>query len=135
MTNQVLNPQALNPEREIARGMVGIYKEYFGRGPTWAQTTIADTHVIVLLEDALTVVEQRLASEGNDETVRSLRRKVQKSMSDEMMELVARVTGHKVKCLLSDHHVPTDTAAEVLVLERDDESAAATNGNGAHAPT
>jgi uncharacterized protein YbcI len=103
-------------EREIARGIVGIYKEYFGRGPTSAQATVTDTHVAVILKDALTVVEQRLAKEGNDETVRSLRRKVQESMSEDMIELVERVSDRKVSCMLSDHDVPTDTAVEVIVF-------------------
>ena len=129
MANQVLSPQ-----REISRGMVGIYKEYFGRGPTWARAEIAETHVTVLLGDALTVVERRLASEGNDETVRSLRQEVQQAMSDEMIELVERVTGQKVKCLLSDHHVPTDTAVEVLAFEREDGDVAAASGEGAQTP-
>ena len=35
-----------------------------------AQTTVADTHVTVILRDALTVVEQRLAEEDEHETVR-----------------------------------------------------------------
>ncbi len=97
--------------------MVGIYKEYFGRGPTWAHATVADSHVTVLLGDALTVIEQRLASEGNHETVRALRRKAQESLSQDMSALVERVTGRKVRCLLSDHDVETDTAVEVLVFE------------------
>lgn len=97
--------------------MVSIYKDYFGRGPTESRATISDTHVIVILKDALTVVERRLAAEGNHETVRSLRRKVQASMSSDMMELVEEVTGRKVHCLLSDHDVPTDTAVEVLVFD------------------
>ena len=127
--------QVLNPEREISRGIVGIYKEYFGRGPTWARTSIADTHVTVLLEDALTVVERRLVLEGNNETVRSLRQKVQQAMSDDMVELVERVTGQKVKCMLSDHHVPTERAVEVLAFEREDGDVAATNGDQAQSPT
>jgi len=102
--------------------VVWIYKDYFGRGPTWSQATITDTHVTVLLRDALTVVEQRLASEGNADTVRSLRQKVQQTMSDKMVELVEQATGKKVVCLLSDHHVPSDTAVEVLVFQADDES-------------
>ena len=109
--------QAVDVRREISRGMVAIYKEYFGRGPTRARTTISDVHVVVILSDALTVVEQRLAKEGNHETVRGLRRKAQESMSSDMTELVERLTGRKVECLLSDHDVPTDTAAEVLVFE------------------
>ena len=113
-----------NPEREIARGVVWIYKDYFGRGPTWSQATISDTHVTVLLKDALTVVEQRLASEGNADTVRSLRQEVQQAMSDKMVELVEQATGRKVVCLLSDHHVPSDTAVEVLVFQAESENGA-----------
>ena len=109
--------QVASSPKAISHGIVAIYKEYFGRGPTESRATISNTHVTVILKDALTVVERRLAEEGNDETVRSLRRKVQASMSDDMMKLVEEVTGRKVQCLLSDHDVPTDTAAEVLVFE------------------
>jgi uncharacterized protein YbcI len=109
--------QVLQPEREISRGMVAIYKDYFGRGPTLARTTITETHVVVILEDAMTVVERRLAAEGNDRTVRSVRRKFQQAMSDAMMGLVTRVTGRRVRCLLSDHEIEADVAVEVLILE------------------
>ena len=108
--------ETMTNSKAISRGMVAIYKEYFGRGPTQSQTTISDSHVVVILSDALTVVEQRLAAEGNHETVRGLRRKVQASMSSDMTELVEGITGREVQCLLSDHDVPTDTAAEVLVF-------------------
>jgi len=109
--------QTVDMRREISRGMVGIYKEYFGRGPTRVRTTISDVHVVVVLSDALTVVEQRLASEGNHETVKGVRRKAQESMGSEMQALVEGVTGRGIHCLLSDHDVPTDTAVEVLVFE------------------
>ena len=117
--------QTKSTQRDISRGTVAIYKKYFGRGPTWAQSTIADTHVTVVITDALTVVEQRLAEEGNHETVRSLRRKVQTSMAKDMTELVERLTGRTVRCMLSDHDVPTDTAVEVLVFEREADEAVA----------
>ena len=97
--------------------MVAIYKDYFGRGPTRAKTSITEDSVVVLLSDALTVVEQRLAQEGNHETVLSVRRKAQESMGRDMTELVERLTGRKVSCLLGDHDVLTDTAVEVLVFE------------------
>jgi uncharacterized protein YbcI len=123
-----MSDQASNPEREISRGMVGIYKEYFGRGPTSARSAITPTHVTVILEDALTVVERRLASEGNNETVETLRENVQQVMRDDMVTLAERVTGRKVRCLLSDHDVPTDTAAEVLVFERENGNPTPTDG-------
>ena len=71
----------------------------------------------VILRDALTVVEQRLAEEDEHKTVRSLRQKVQDSMSSDMTKLVEELTGRKVECMLSDHHVATDIAVEVLVFE------------------
>ena len=106
-----------SPQREVSRGMIGTYKEYFGRGPTKALTTITDTYSATIMSDALTVVERRLAAEGNHETVLSLRRKVQGHMAEDMTALVERATGRKVRCLLSDHDVRTDTAVEILVFE------------------
>ena len=110
------------PQREISRGMVAIYKEYFGRGPTQVQTTICDTFVLVVLRDALTKVEQRLAREENSETVRSIRRKFQTAMSREIVELVERVTGRRGASFLSDHDVESDVAIELVLFENDQHS-------------
>ena len=101
----------------ISRGVVGIYKDHLGRGPTKAQTSIADGHVIVVLEDGLTRAEQKLLDGGKGKVVRKIRREFQEAMRDEIVGLVEEQTGRKVKCLLSDHSPDPDYAVEVLLLE------------------
>lgn len=116
-----------SPEREISRGIVAIYKEYLGRGPTRAQTTITDSFVVTVLSDSLTKVEQRLAVEDDDETVRSIRRKFQSAMSHDIIELVERATNRKAGVFLSDHDVPTDTAIEFVTFK---DAAVSAQSNG-----
>ncbi len=104
-------------QKEIARGIVSIYKNYLGRGPTSAKTTISDDHVSTICSQGLTKAEQKLVEKGDFETVRSIRRKFQEAMSADVKELVERVTGRKALTLLSDHDVEQDIAMETVVLE------------------
>ena len=68
---------------EISRSMVGLVREYTGRGPTKARTTISRDTVVIVLEDALTKGERKLVESGESEHVLQTRRKVQRMMRDE----------------------------------------------------
>ena len=111
----------ISPQKEMARGVVTLYKEYLGRGPTMAHTTITKTHVSTVCEDGLTKAERHLAENGDAEIVRSIRRKFQEAMRDDIIALAERVTGRKGRALLSDHDVDTDIAIETVIFERQDE--------------
>ncbi len=102
--------------REISRGIVAIYKDHLGRGPTKVRTTITDDMVVTVLEDGLTKAEEKLVARDRAHAVRSIRREFQESMSDEVKALVENLTGREVKCLLSDHSPDPDYAVEVLLL-------------------
>jgi uncharacterized protein YbcI len=104
-------------QKEIARGIVSIYKNYLGRGPTSSRTTIAGDHVSTICTDGLTKAEQSLVENGDAETVRSIRRKFQDAMRAEIVDLIERVTGRKALALLSDHDVENDIAVETVVFE------------------
>jgi uncharacterized protein YbcI len=106
-----------SPQREIARGIVSIYKEYLGRGPRVAKTVIGDEYVMTILEDGLTKAELRLIDADEAETARSIRRKFQEAMRTEIVALVERVTGRSAKSFMSDHDVLSDTAVELVTLE------------------
>jgi uncharacterized protein YbcI len=103
--------------REISRGVVAIYKEYLGRGPTNSQTTISGDLVITVCSDGLTKAERKLASNGDEDTVRELRRKFQAAMETDIRHLVERVMGRDSRVFLSDHDVEQDIAIECVVLE------------------
>ncbi len=97
--------------------MVAIYKDYLGRGPTTATTTITDGFVATICRDSLTRAEQKLIARGSAELVRSMRRQFQAAMSDEIIRLVEETTGRKAAGFLSDHDVENDIAIETVLLE------------------
>ena len=112
---------ALEPKRAIARGMVSLFKEYVGRGPTDARAFINDGLVVVLLRDTLTTAEKTLAHADDEDLVLQLRRSFQGAMRDDAIALVERETGHQVVAFMSDNSVEPDYAAEIFVLrERED---------------
>ena len=103
--------------REISRGIVAIYKDYLGRGPTRAQTTIAGDAVICLLEASLTKAESTLVEGKRSPAVRGIRREFQEAMREEIKGLVTAVMGRQARALLSDHCPQPDYAIEVVLLQ------------------
>jgi uncharacterized protein YbcI len=106
-----------SPAKTIARGIVSIYKEYLGRGPTSARATIGDEFVTILCEDGLTKAEKQLVERGDADVVREIRRKFQIAMSADIKRLVEQTTGRKSRALLSDHDVEQDIAIETVVFQ------------------
>ena len=105
-----------SPATQISKGMVSIYKDVMGRGPTKARTTIANDMVVTVLEDSLTKGERSLAAQDQADAVRELRRNVQSVMSSEITKLVEMTLHREVLCFLSDHSPDPDYAVEVLLL-------------------
>lgn len=105
-----------NPTRDISRGVIAIKKEYTGRGPVRAHTSITNSHVMTICEGGLTKAEERLVSLGDAEVVRIMRRKFQESMNAAVTELVERVTGRTVNSILFDYDVTNDIAVELVIF-------------------
>src|SRR5436305_648522 len=92
-------------------------REYTGRGPTKARTTIRDNLVVVLLEQTLTKGEQVLVEKGRGENVLALRREYQEAMREEASAKVAEITGRNVIAMMSANHLDPDLAVELFVLD------------------
>ncbi len=105
-----------SPTREISRGIVGLYKEYLGRGPTRAKTSISEDLVVTVLEDSLTKAELRLSEIERPGTVRGIRREFQDAMREDILALVEKETKRSALCMLSDHSPNPDYAVEVVIL-------------------
>ena len=103
-------------EREISRGIVAIYKEYLGRGPTSARSEVTPHTSITTLSDSLTKAERSLIDRGEGESVREMRRKFQLAMRKDITAVVEGVTGRPAASFLSDHDTETDVAVEVVVF-------------------
>ena len=101
----------------LSRAIVTCMREYTGRGPTKARTTIRDNVVLVMLEQTLTKGEQVLVNKGRAENVLALRREYQEAMRDESSAIVAELTGRHVIAMMSANHLDPDLAAEIYVLD------------------
>ena len=101
----------------ISHAVVGLLREYTGRGPTASRTTIRDNVVLVMLEQTLTKGEQSLVNKGRVDKVIEIRHEFQEAMRDESMAKVAELTGRSVIAMLSANHVNPDIGAEIFVLD------------------
>lgn len=101
----------------ISHAVVGLLREYTGRGPTKARTTIRDNVVLVMLEQTLTKGEQSLVNKGRVDKVIEIRHEFQEAMREESTAKVAQLTGRNVTAMLSANHVNPDLGAEIFVLD------------------
>jgi uncharacterized protein YbcI len=103
--------------QSISNALVRLLRDYTGRGPTQAFTTISETHVIVVLRDALLKAERSLVKDGQHEAVIDMRRRFQRTMKGDMVAAIEEHTGREVLAFLSDHHIDPDIAVEVFILK------------------
>jgi uncharacterized protein YbcI len=96
---------------------VQLLREYTGRGPTKARTTINTDSVMVILGDTLTKAERALVANGKADRVTQLRHDFQLVMRDDLVAAVEGALDRKVIAFMSANHIDPDLAAEVFVLE------------------
>jgi uncharacterized protein YbcI len=101
---------------EITKAVVGVFRDYTGRGPTKARTFLNEELVHVLLEDTMTTAERQLAEGGEGEFVLALRRKFQTTMRDDLVNVVEQLGGRKVIAFMSVNTLEPDMALESFVL-------------------
>jgi uncharacterized protein YbcI len=105
------------PSAMISTAAVHVVHEYTGRGPTKAKTLIGEDMVTLLLADTLTNGERTLVERGKSDQVLQLRHEFQIAMRDDLVAIVERQLGRKVKAFMSQNHVDPDFGVEVFVLE------------------
>jgi uncharacterized protein YbcI len=112
----------------LSNAVVKIVREYTGRGPTQARTSIRDNVVVVLMQETLLKAEHSLINDSKGALVVEMRRSFQQTMRRELSEAVEELTGRKVLAFMSDSHLEPDYSVELFVLEPEtgDGSAAGT---------
>jgi uncharacterized protein YbcI len=110
-------PSGSSIQVAVSNAIVGFLREYTGRGPTKARTSIRDNVVLVMLEHTLTKGEQVLVKKGRTEQVLALRHEYQQAMREESSQKIAELTGRKVIAFMSANHVDPDLASEIYVLD------------------
>jgi uncharacterized protein YbcI len=102
----------------LANAMVGLKKQYYGRGPTAAKAWILDDYVFVALEGGLTRNEETLIADGKEHEVRAFRLSFQETVSDTAMSAVAELTGRAVIGYHSQIVFNPTRTFEIFVLEQ-----------------
>jgi uncharacterized protein YbcI len=103
--------------RDVTRAMVGIFKDYFGRGPSVAKTYFNDDLVFCVLQGTMTRAERTLIEEGKADQVRELRDSFRTLFRQQAVPVVEELVGRRVIAFLGDHGVDPDWAIECFVLE------------------
>ena len=103
----------------ISNGMVHLLRQYTGRGPTKARTTVGRDHVLIMVPDSLTRCERTLVNAGHEEDVLRIRRRFQEVMRPEANRMIEELTGRNVTGFMSDNHANPDLGVEVFILEPD----------------
>jgi uncharacterized protein YbcI len=101
----------------VANAMVGMKKQFYGRGPEAAKAWLLDDYVFVALEGGLTRNEETLLADGKADLVRSYRLAFQETMTDVVTQAVTEIVGRPVLTYHSQIVFDPTRTFEVFVLE------------------
>jgi uncharacterized protein YbcI len=103
---------------EITNGIVRLFSEYYGRGPTRAKSYMLENrYVVTVVRDTLTTVERTLAENGHVDLVRRVRLTFQEAMADSFKGVVEQVLHRRVVAYHSQIVVDPDVGFEFFLLE------------------
>lgn len=119
-TTAEIDPES-RPERNgtlasISRRVVGLLKEYYGKGPTTARTYFWDDLVVVLMRGGYTTVEKTLMEGGRQQAVMSQRHEFQEVMRPRFKRVIEEELRREVVAFMSSNHQEPDLYAELFVL-------------------
>jgi len=100
----------------LANAMVGLKKQYYGRGPTAAKAWLLDDYVFVAMEGGLTRNEDTLLADGKEDVVRTYRLSFQETMRDVTVGAVEEITGRTVLTYHSQIVFGPTRSFEIFVL-------------------
>jgi len=100
----------------ISAAMVDLYAQVYGHERTTAKTFINDNVVVCILEDILSVSEQRLVADGAASEVIDARVAFQADREDAFSAAVERLTLRSVVAFLSANQTSPGIACEMFFL-------------------
>jgi uncharacterized protein YbcI len=103
---------------EISNAMVGLKKDFYGKGPSKAKTFLNDNYVFCVMEGGLTRNEETLVERGHEDLVRNYRLRFEEAMEGPTVEAVQRITGRTVIGYHSQIVFNPERAFEIFVLDR-----------------
>jgi uncharacterized protein YbcI len=100
----------------ISDGMVGLLREFYGRGPSRAKSYYEDDLVVCLLRGGFSRVEQTLLEGGRGASVIAQRMEFQELMRDRFEGVIEQATGRRVIGFMSGNQQDPDIMCEVFIL-------------------
>jgi uncharacterized protein YbcI len=104
----------------ISDGLVGLLKEFYGRGPTRAKAYYEDDLVVCLLRGGFSRVEQTLLEGGQGPAVIQQRMVFQDLMRERFEAVIEDATGRRVIGFMSGNQQHPDIMCEVFILDPTD---------------
>jgi uncharacterized protein YbcI len=104
----------------ISDGLVGLLKEFYGRGPTQTKSYYQDDMVVCLLRGGFTKVEETLLDAGRGAAVIQQRMEFQELMRDRFEEVIEAAVGREVIGFMSGNQQDPDMMCEVFILAPSD---------------
>lgn len=101
----------------LSNAMVGLKKQYYGKGPSRARSYLMDEYVLVVMEGGLTRSEETLLAAGQADLVRNYRLAFQEAVTETTTRAVEDLTGRKVLSYHSQIVFDPTRAFEIFVLE------------------
>jgi uncharacterized protein YbcI len=102
----------------VTNGIVRLFTDWYGRGPTRAKSYLLDDrYVVCVLGETMTTVERTLAELGKGDLVRRVRLKFQEAMVDEFTRVVEQALGRRVAAYHSQLSLEPDLGFEFFLLE------------------
>jgi uncharacterized protein YbcI len=101
----------------LSNAMVGLKKQYYGKGPSRARTYLMDEYVFVVMEGGLTRNEETLLADGKSDLVRGYRLAFQETVAETAVAAVQDLTGRKVVGYHSQIVFDPARAFEIFVLD------------------
>jgi uncharacterized protein YbcI len=109
-------PQSVRAE--ISNAIVGLMKDFYGKGPTKTKTFLNDNYVFCAMEGGLTRNEETLIERGHEDLVRNYRLRFQEAMEAPTTEAIQRITGRSVIGYHSQIVFNPERVFEIFVLDR-----------------
>ena len=100
----------------VSDGLVGLLKEFYGRGPTRAKAYYMDDTVVCLLRGGFSLVEQTLLEGGRGPAVIRQRMEFQELMRERFERVIEDATGRRVIGFMSGNQQGPDIMCEVFIL-------------------
>ncbi len=104
----------------VSDGLVGLLREFYGRGPTRTKSYYADDLVVCVLRGGFSRVEQTLLEGGRGPAVIQQRMEFQELMRERFEAVIEHATGRRVIGFMSGNQQHPDMMCEVFILAPSD---------------